>query len=48
MLNFDALNFFDGVTNDFNDILKNGHKILKSENDKRNYEFVDIIISEKK
>ena len=45
MLNFDALNFFDGITNDFNDILKNGPKILYSENDKRDCEFVNIIIS---
>ena len=48
MLNFDASNFFDGLTNSFNDILKNGPKILHSENDKRDCEFIDIIISENK
>ena len=48
MLNFDASNFFDGLTNSFNEILKNGPKILHSENDKRDCEFFDIIISEKK
>ena len=48
MLNFDESNFFDGITNGFNDILKNDPKILHSENDKRDCEFFDIIISEKK
>ena len=48
MLNFDTLNFFDGLTNGFNAILKNGPKILHSENDKRDCEFIDIIISENK
>ena len=45
MLNFDTLNFFDGLTNGFNDILKNGPKILHSENDIRDCQFIDIIIS---
>ena len=48
MLNFDASNFFDGLTNGFNAILKNGPKILHSENDKRDCEFIDIIFGEKK
>ena len=45
MLNFDVLNLVDGLTNGFNDILKNGPKILHSENDIRDCEFIDIIIS---
>jgi len=45
MLNFDALNFFYGLTNGFNDILKNGPKILHSKIDKRDCQFIDNIIS---
>ena len=40
--------FFGGVTNGFNNILKNASKISESENDKKDFQFFDDITDEKK